>query len=1519
MDSVKIRMPDGIQYVPGSLAMTSSSGFTLVESDLSILNSPVFVPTSSSLDNGDFVIFTISKSGHCEAIEFTNKGKLAEDTLSVVRDMGMGDTAITSSYNINYASISTNYVSTTARDTVVNDLPSNVCRKIQITNGGTGYLSRVKHRVVVGSDLEDYVIRYQGDTILPVSSNGDTLFYEFDLTQAPFPNTFGDGDTLLENGEFIIIEECFTVNSCDFSHGTVRHQSYWGCSGSICQFGDIINGNVSLQFSQPNLQSSIDFRDNIVCMDGSDRGIIRMKVWNDGAGPAVLNQLSVLANGANTAIDTSNVFITFNNIDIKSYFPVSKPTINAGLSCGTNVTRFDLESSDFLSSFQLAPGDTVYAEMQYVLCCPESCGDYSRSNPSIQLRGSDLCGRNNRSASQNSGTGGSASVADPIISGISVLTNDQVETICVEYPNYNFLSVTPSDSSYVSFIVGLPDGLVFNDSMATVSYAGTSIPIDTAMVTITGDSLIVHVLLTDMPAQANAPLKVCFDVKADCMDGNGMGGQASLTLGQSTSNLCDPLCMIRLNCSNYDLLVFGCGGPGDCTEGRGNIFSYDVQRISFGYEDPEDDRDWTSFVRADSANVNIKRAMVGDTIRHRSKLGFTAGTSTSWDTAVYRETYTAGAEALLCPDTAWIVIRNGGTTYTVGGLTPTSIQNGFEYDLSVSNLSNLSGGTLPSNYEFSGADTMYLNTQYAFCKANAMDWYSVQPGTNSPAKERQDVVFTGSFEATPVGQNTPYGCGSEAYDQMLFLGAALSVDIKQGGFSGDGCDRNFRYLFEIRQNIGGVLSGYTGTYDFFPDEFRPLYIPDSIVIKKQPDITYDTARLVTQQINNASPPAQAQLEKYIPLTYQTDTTLVFKVRDVHDAWGGMMAPFPYEEENADLRYFIEFKRSCASPLAMRTDLAISYTTPLCPGEDFQTVKTNFSTGNNSDLSSIDFTQTPKSKPAYNKSTCFELKARPRGGKLNYTWLEFPVNINVAILSVQENGVDLPQDTDGRYLMGEHAGNDTRTYVICTNLNSCVQSDFQVLFGWDCNGYPNVATYEGTCSYDTLTYTIEMSKSEIQLNLVSQPGKDQMSGNYPDLCAPLLYELEINSANDGSVFDPRMDITLPIGFMVDSIEADYPNLYPTPNNRETLSYSVSNNVLSVNLYEHLMVVHDSLPGTRTDINPANRQILVRLHGHTDCDFRSGSRLYFTLFGDRPCGGPVIGNGRKIASDRLFIQGLLPYEANPKLEVDIANGITCAISTSVDVSFVVGEGDFVGTDSGIIILSPGIDFVPGSIVCTSPNPANCPMVERIEPDPDNPGGTLVYLSYPSMVREGDTMTYTFDIIAQKNSTCGQMVNVTLENYVTVSGLECDGIPCEGALTGITGSASFDLEISHPDLSFNGLTVNRINSTLYVEYSGSLTVSQRELLAGESIYIKVYCADNGMPTGVAVDSVLITGPVAIGTMVPFVGSFLQSQCDLGNGLIVTAEPVNGCLCTEPDFYQEEVGMEERIFDLALKKTFD
>src|SRR5690606_21647651 len=295
----------------------------------------------------------------------------------------------------------------------------------------------------------------------------------------------------------------------------------------------------------------------------------------------------------------------------------------------------------------------------------------------------------------------------------------------------------------------------------------------------------------------------------------------------------------------------------------------------------------------------------------------------------------------------------------------------------------------------------------------------------------------------------------------------------------------------------------------------------------------------------------------------------------------------------------------------------------------------------------------------------------------------------------------------------------------------------------------------------------------------------------------------NSANAGSVINPRIEITLPVGFAINNITGQYRN----GTTAEAMPYTISGDTLIVELTDHPSMVHDSLPGTATDLAPANRQIRLQIYGQTNCDFRSGSRLFFTSYGERPCGGPVTGNGIRRASNRLFINELSPYTINPNFEIVADQGVTCAVATPVNVTSEVEGGDFTGLDSGRIILSPGLEFVTGSLVCTSVMVA-WPGIDRIEEDPKNPGGSFVYDSYDgNVVQEGETIDFTFDVMAQESTSCGQMVNIQLENFVTIEGLTCVGMACEEGVTGITGVDTVEMEVIHPILDFNNISGNTV----------------------------------------------------------------------------------------------------------------
>src|SRR5699024_3223380 len=160
-----------------------------------------------------------------------------------------------------------------------------VCRDIKIRNGGFGYLSSFRHRVTLAAGIENYQLKFNDVVIDPVEVNGNDYVFEFVLDEAPFSGEAFEGGDLFVNGDSLTIQECFTVGDCNVPTGRIRHASFWGCGDEICETSNEINGNVQYSIKAPILRREVVFVDNVLCMDGVDQGVVRMRVWNDGEGP----------------------------------------------------------------------------------------------------------------------------------------------------------------------------------------------------------------------------------------------------------------------------------------------------------------------------------------------------------------------------------------------------------------------------------------------------------------------------------------------------------------------------------------------------------------------------------------------------------------------------------------------------------------------------------------------------------------------------------------------------------------------------------------------------------------------------------------------------------------------------------------------------------------------------------------------------------------------------------------------------------------------------------------------------------------------------------------------------------------------------------------------------------------------------------------------------------------------------------------------------------------------------------
>ncbi|WP_236978983.1 DUF11 domain-containing protein, partial [Membranihabitans maritimus] len=1482
LSSVDINLPLGISYVLGSLTITDNSGFTLTEGTIVDLNEPSFV-ISGSPSMGDYVEATILKTGDCEASSNASMGTTYFDSLLVDFTTGSFDTT-SSNYNVLYGDLFLQYES--PANTSVSSRPTDTCRDIRITNGGNGYLTRLTHRVIPQPGLQSYTLSFNGTDLTPSVTSGDTLWYELDLSQAPFAGLIGEGgiygmDTL-ENGEALLLEECFTIE-CDISGGlSVDHRSNWGCDGATCDPSNTITGTVSAPSVAPNLGLEITTDNHEICFDGSDEGILRVRLTNNGSENALINQVRYNSGGNGSAITSVQFFQNTMAFALGDVFSDEDSNSGSGCGGGTSQSTFSNDPME-MSHLSLDPGDSIILEMRYVRCCPtDECGPFSLSRPSIRVWALNECGENSRNWTGNGGIDGSASVSAPIVSGPAEILDGESETICVTFPSHSFLDLFDEVDQNVIFNVSLPDGLTYDNASMVASYNG--MPFAGAMLPVeTDDQVTVAIPLSEIDMAGSHPLEFCFDVTASCP---GVGGDIEYSIGQTLDLDCDPACAVNLRCETYEVVIPGC----DCDEG-GTFYSTDVQRVSFGYEDTNDDRNWESFTRADSSDVDLTRVIVGDTVRNRSSIGLMG--SGSWDQVLYTEAFPN--DAVWCFDTAWVVVKdNMGNSVNIGNIIPSSSTGGdFEYDLSPDAL----GITGAYATAYDNADTLLFRAEYIFCKEENEDWYSLDGATESN-NIYEDILVRHSLETTAVGGMESQECGFDA-NRLTLLGTALSVDFVSNDATGSGCDRNFRYRIDVRQNIGGISSGSGANFDFFPNEFRPLYFPDSIAIRMQPNINYDTAWLRVQQWTDGGTTTMTQ--GLVP-TMIVDSVIYYDIEAIHDAFGG---DFSFEEENATVQYYIEFMRTCGSNSQLMTDLSISYRTPLCPDSLFIQRDETAQAGGGANLGNISFNPSSSAViEAANEISCFDLRVRPQGGNLAYTWLEILNPEDIEIVSVSEGGVPLILE-NGIYPTGIHNNNDQKVFEICANLTTCSETEVQVVFGWDCYGYPSDAEHEEACSYDTITYILRPIESTIMLELTEQPAVGPV--DYPDLCDDLLYELRINSSGAGDIIDPSITASLPVGFVIDYVEVEYMG------NTEIISHTTLGSSIIANFYDHPDLEHDSLPGLLTTTDVPNRQALMRFYGSTDCDFRSGSRLRFELSADRPCSGPATGDGSTVETERLRLEGLNPYITDPVLFSGLEGALSCGKTTTIGVSFEVADGDFIGQDSAVILLPPGVNFVEGSIYCE--DPMLCPVFARVEED--GSGGSMVYLWYPSG-QEGTTVEYSFDIVLDNSFECGSSVEVGLENLTIVEGeLDCGATVCDGPHTVITGGNSVIYQVENTELMFTSFTAVNPIGTNEVLYQGELEVSEVAVSALDTFRVEFYCADaTGDPVGPSLGSSVFSGPAEIGETIAFNGT-VPGDCPSGE-IIGVVSAVNNCICAEVRT-NTDIEQIEPVFDLALLKEVE
>ncbi|MEM9990683.1 MAG: hypothetical protein AAF738_02905 [Bacteroidota bacterium] len=1478
--SVTIEFPTGIAYEPGSLfGISSLTGLSVVESDISDLNRPVFTVTPADIQAGDQVTFYLRRSGGCEAVAFANGGGTFKDVVVVTTDAGVvrEDDPAVNSYNLLAASLVVGY--TSAANQTANTVPDSFNGALALTQGGLGSVPAVRYYVIVGSGLSNYTLKYNGTALTPDATNADTLFYDF--SEAAYPGIFG-GNGSFENGEQVLLSECFDIeSSCDQSVNNVVHGAYWGCSATdICQRASEVTGSVSVLPTAPTVTyQSIETIDPL-CMDATSRGRSVHRFTNTSTASAILifeTQAAATAglgvnNSSQIGVDSSSTIISVDGVDVTDNVEIR------GVGSVTGACAAGL-SDDFVGDVQyriiLEPGQVLDVSFEFVQCCPvgHSCGsNRNMYNPFMAYQYRNVCEgiittarpfpTNDRHAFIRGGSG--------VFSGPAQMVDGQTEQVCVEYVGIAFPPDYSGDSQ-VSIEIPLPPGFSLN-SPGTITAGGANVLPITSGPSPGDMGTLTYVFETaDFESSGRSPLQICIDVEYTCAPGAGNTTNTFETTVRSLSGAsCASSCNLDISCTSNSISSV-CSET--CPEGGGTVVRSSAQRQNLGFEDLDNDRAYDSNVLADPAVVRLDRASPCDTICVLAELEVIDGTSgPTWTDGLFTQTVD---EAYLTAISAEVeVFDNGALVGTVANVTPSNVVGGvtFEYDLSGTAL-NTVDPTFPAAFTYDADDSVAVRTCYRIDPTLASDYYNYNFGfAGTTAQCTGDLSFQNVFALSNNNFTDRFSC-NPSFSKMTLIATGLETFVQRGpGLTRD-CQQTNTYFYHRGQR--GCFTN--STFDWYPNEFRPIYRPDVIEVELLPGLNFE--RFTVEYTGNP-------LYTFTSPTSVVGTTLFFDVGSLMNDQGG---PLRWREERFQIIFRAFFTSDCTYDEVNRIDVptVLTHSDPVCNIDYRRNELPRIWHQAQPDLS---YSQNPVVGSANTANTCFGLDAinnsRGAASDLPFTWLTIipSASSGMVVNSVTKNGgAPIPLNTNANiYELGAHPNSTVQNMEICVTPGACMVDSFQVVYATSCSGYPSTAMESDVCQFDTLTYFLQPVGAGLQTFINAQPDPNAAA----DICEQDEVEVVMNSSSNADVVNPAMEVMLPPGFLPVTAEVEY----PIGMNPESLPFTQTGSTVSVDFTQHSQIMNNSLPGIVSNPGTAGRQILLRFTYETTCDYDpSNAALGFVGRGNDPCGDPAQGDGGSALTNPILVNGAAPpYTATPTLTT-ADNDLSCNENAVVNIEFTITGGNTTGNDFAEITVPSYMTYVPGSINCTSPNPAACPGYNGAS---TNAAGDNVYtFVYPSGIMDGTTVAY--DVAFEETGVGGcDGFEVLFNNLTVLPSLSCMGVDCGMPIRTIAGTGTLNFATTKPILSFTGERFCAPTTlTNGAEYFATLNVTNADVQAGEMLSVDISCSSN---RSAVLETIIVNGPITAGSSVDLSGTFGGVCASTTDSLVFTVTPtVDNCVC--------------------------
>ncbi len=1374
--------PGTVEYIPGSISKVSGTG-TITESNITDLRNPQFFVGNTTL--GQTLRFTLRRRAFCGSAASTKDNIIVTGTGCSFSDVDA---------NLNTYGLLAPAFTVTPPAPLVNAVVGNTySRTIGVVNGGNGCADTVGFWIKYPPEsMQLNSLSSGGNPLTPVYTDGDSSYYL--LT--------GDllgPDHRLCNGESVSLVENVTLLQCNVV--TTYGVAGFDYSGARCQSRTQVSG-MSMSNAAPSIsvRSASDALSS--CFVSAPRAMVYI-LKNTGAGTAinfVINtgtHFNNLPRGDSYGyIDTATLQISVKGApafhpDNSIYTGIVQTFSSAGvnnLACNEGqVAHMQLTLP---GTIFLAPGDSMVITYNMVYCpSANTCTDiYQGFGQGTQVSYKNACGNTTYSSGNYVGSS-SAAYNIPSITAFEFPAQVRAGD-CYDVTLSSSTSPTPalSNRGYVEYAISMPPGVTFSAAnlIGAVASPHAGYP-----------RVVGNTVVTRYPVNTSGnPVKFIFCTPTTLCSTEILN--AVITV--SPDSICainNPASVNAVKRCASSSIDFVCTGP--CASGGTVPVYWKYRRKNFGPADNDFNKmpDAIGVVNPDV--VYQDRYRPGDTLISEYRAYLVPQTSpatiNAWNHI--NSNWSFSKHIWRPAGTATVTIKRGGTETVVPGVPIRTVTYGREFnaDFSQAPLALTSLAPFQPNDSVIVVAEFVLRDSLLSASNSSQHMTVVDDGTRGKqyADAPDIVLLRNSVHASVVANPAPasqFTCFVPLYNANTLHLFHFSLLY---GNNLTGCNA-------ARHEIRGFtrkLSGYTANY--FPGEYRPEFLPDSLILYFPAGMTViPGSQSVTGIVNNTVPAptnlTAANVAPYISIEGSsiTGTTVTFNARAAltdNPNW-------KVQSEGTFYTFGMDARGSCATPNAFsiagrQVGRTYQWPSPAAEATFDDSARTQTSSSftvlnkPNVNLSSPDATSTPSSDTAV--WTVLLQNSSAQSAPFNF--IRLVPNGSFTDYVVKLNGSPISPNGDGLYQVSSLAAGATGILTVSANTNSCALDSIRIESGWDCAGYPTGADLAAYGCWKTLWLKADPLPSQIQLTADRQPQVPSI-----ELCATDTVIFKINSALANYADNPEFRVTLPVGMSVTSAEIEYPD---GSGNWEAVSAVNDNGVQVYAVEGHSLVTEAGLPGTISNPGAQGRAARLRLIYTTDCDFVSGSKMSVQQRADRPCGSPIttdLGYNAILRANPVNITGatspgIVAFSLNlAPLEINCG---TASITGSITPS---GQSTTI-TDTIVVTLPTGIQYA-GNF-----SSAEGMTVAAGFPVQETDGTETLKLKVPDGVTSGNTVNFSFDVAAAYvNLGCGSLT-LSSRYERTFGALSCGGNICPNAARSIQATSENSINVVKPVLNITG----------------------------------------------------------------------------------------------------------------------